>query len=73
MEVGLLGNFMTIFFRVDTTLKIGIGYVMRCLALAIETAREGGCQNLAILRCVSSYPAPASDYNLQTIIDMKKK
>ena len=40
---------------------------------AIETAREGGCQNLAILHCVSSYPAPASDYNLKTIIDMKKK
>ena len=40
---------------------------------AIDTAREGGCQNLAILHCVSSYPAPASDYNLKTIIDMKKK
>lgn len=37
---------------------------------AIEAAREGGCQELAILRCVSGYPAPAEDYNLRTIPDM---
>ncbi|SDH62243.1 pseudaminic acid synthase [Propionivibrio dicarboxylicus] len=37
---------------------------------AIESAREGGCKELAILHCVSGYPAPASDYNLRTIPDM---
>lgn len=37
---------------------------------AIEAAREGGCQQLAILHCVSGYPAPAEDYNLATIPDM---
>lgn len=37
---------------------------------AIAAAREGGCQQLAILRCVSGYPAPAEDYNLFTIPDM---
>ena len=37
---------------------------------AIEAAREGGCQDLAILHCVSGYPAPARDYNLRTISDM---
>jgi pseudaminic acid synthase len=37
---------------------------------AINAAREGGCKELAILRCVSGYPAPASDYNLRTIPDM---
>jgi pseudaminic acid synthase len=37
---------------------------------AIDAAREGGCTQLAILRCVSGYPAPASDYNLRTIPDM---
>ncbi|WP_020560575.1 pseudaminic acid synthase [Thiofilum flexile] len=37
---------------------------------AIEAAHEGGCKELAILHCVSGYPAPASDYNLRTIPDM---
>ena len=37
---------------------------------AIVTAREGGCKELAILHCVSGYPAPAEDYNLRVIPDM---
>ncbi|MCF6305573.1 MAG: N-acetylneuraminate synthase family protein, partial [Rhodobacteraceae bacterium] len=37
---------------------------------AIEAAREGGCRELAILHCVSGYPAPADQYNLRTIPDM---
>lgn len=40
---------------------------------AIETARAGGCQELAILHCVSGYPAPAEDYNLRTLIDMRER
>jgi N-acetylneuraminate synthase len=40
---------------------------------AIDAARIGGCQNIAILHCVSGYPAPASDYNLRTILDMRDR
>lgn len=37
---------------------------------AINAAHEGGCGELAILHCVSGYPAPPEDYNLRTITDM---
>jgi pseudaminic acid synthase len=40
---------------------------------AIDAARSGGCEQLAILHCVSGYPAPPEEYNLHTISDMIKR
>lgn len=40
------------------------------IAEAMDAARAGGCKEVAILRCVSGYPAPAADYHLRTMSDM---
>lgn len=40
---------------------------------AIYTATKAGCKQLAILLCVSGYPATSKDYNLLTISDMIKE
>ena len=42
------------------------------IAEAISCAKQAGCQQLAILHCVSGYPSPVSDCNLVTITDMVK-
>jgi len=40
---------------------------------AIDAAKSSGCKDLAILHCVSAYPAAADDYNLATLVDMKNR
>jgi N-acetylneuraminate synthase len=40
---------------------------------AIDSAKLVGCRDVALLHCVSGYPAPAGDYNLKTISDMRER
>lgn len=40
---------------------------------AIDTAKANGCNEMVILHCVSGYPAPADQYNLQTISDLSER
>lgn len=40
---------------------------------ALNTAHKFGCGEVALLHCVSGYPAPAAEYNLKTIPHMRQK
>lgn len=41
--------------------------------LAVKTLRENGCEDIVLLKCTSSYPAPPESINLRTIPDMKAR
>jgi len=43
------------------------------LGLAISTLRENNASDIAVLHCVSSYPAKPEEMNLATIPDIKKR
>jgi pseudaminic acid synthase len=43
------------------------------IALAVKTCREAGNQEIILLKCTSSYPAPLELANLNTIKDLKTR
>lgn len=43
------------------------------IALALETINITGCNEIALLKCTSEYPAKLSDANLMTLPDLQKK
>ncbi len=40
---------------------------------ALQTAREAGATQIALLKCTSAYPAPAEEMNLRTIPEMARR
>jgi len=40
---------------------------------AVEIAQSNGCGDLALLHCLSSYPAPPEEYKLHTIQELRKE
>lgn len=43
------------------------------ITLAVETCRKVGNNNIILLKCTSSYPAPIEEVNLATIPDLKSE
>jgi len=43
------------------------------IELAVKTCRDAGNNNITLLKCTSSYPAPIEEANLATIKDLKKR
>jgi pseudaminic acid synthase len=39
----------------------------------VQAARDGGCEEIIVLHCISSYPAPIDQSNLLTIPDLRKR
>lgn len=40
---------------------------------AVDVARKGGCPDLTLLHCISSYPAQAKDFNMRSMSILKER
>ena len=43
------------------------------IELAVKTCKDAGNNDITLLKCTSSYPAPIEDANLMTMVDMKER
>lgn len=43
------------------------------IELAVKTCKDAGNDDITLLKCTSSYPAPIEDANLMTMLDMKQR
>ena len=43
------------------------------IELAVKTCKDAGNEDITLLKCTSSYPAPIEDANLMTMVDMKQR
>ena len=43
------------------------------IELAVKTCKKAGNNDITLLKCTSSYPAPIEDANLMTMVDMKER
>lgn len=43
------------------------------IELAVKTCKNAGNDDITLLKCTSSYPAPIEDANLKTMVDMKQR
>lgn len=43
------------------------------IELAVKTCKDLGNDDITLLKCTSSYPAPIEDANLKTMVDMKQR
>jgi pseudaminic acid synthase len=53
-------------------LSTGIA-LLEDIELAVETLHKNGCDNFIVLQCTTAYPAPLSEVNLRTMVDMQKR
>jgi len=43
------------------------------IELAVKTCKDSGNDDITLLKCTSSYPAPIEDANLMTMVDLKQR
>ena len=60
--------------KIGKPMVISTGVAMpEDIELAVKTCRDAGNNDITLLKCTSSYPAPIEDANLMTMQDMKQR